>query len=83
MGFISKKRKNNILNKISIEREFASEIVEIFEEKLEELNVTLPGIIYDNDDEDSRIKSKVRKELITEIEDFVCANKKTLFNKIA
>ena len=50
MGFISKKRKNNILNKISIEREFASEIVEIFEEKLEELNVTLPGIIYDNDD---------------------------------
>lgn len=83
MGFISKRKKSNILNNISIEGEFASEIVEIFEEKLEELNVTLPGIIYDNDDEDSRIKSKVRKELITEIEDFVCANKKTLFNKIA
>ena len=70
--------KSNKLGLIS-----PTKIVEIFEEKLEELNVTLPGIIYDNDDEDSRIKSKVRKELISEIEDFVCANKKTLFNKIA
>lgn len=83
MGFISKKKKNNILSNTSIEREFASEIVEIFEEKLEELNVTLPGIICDNEDRDARIKSKVKKELISEIEDFIYANKKTLFNKIA
>lgn len=33
MGFISKRKKNNILSNTSIEREFASEIVEIFEEK--------------------------------------------------
>jgi len=83
MGFISKRKKSSILNNISIEGEFASEIVEIFEEKLEELNVTLPGVIYNNDDKDSRIKSKVKRELISEIEDFICANKKTLFNKIA
>lgn len=83
MGFISKRKKNNILSNTSIEREFASEIVEIFEEKLEELNVTLPGLICDNEDREARIKSKVKKELISEIEDFIYANKKTLFNKIA
>lgn len=83
MGFISKRKKNNILSNTSIEREFASEIVEIFEEKLEELNVTLPGLICDSEDRDTRIKSKVKKELISEIEDFIYANKKTLFNKIA
>lgn len=83
MGFISKRKKNNILSNTSIEREFASEIVEIFEEKLEELNVTLPRLICDNEDREARIKSKVKKELISEIEDFIYANKKTLFNKIA
>ena len=83
MGFISKRKKNNILSNTSIEREFASEIVEIFEEKLEELNVPLPGLIGDSEDRDARIKSKVKKELISEIEDFIYANKKTLFNKIA
>lgn len=83
MGFISKRKKNNILSNTSIEREFASEIVEIFEEKLEELNVTLLGLICDNEDREARIKSKVKKELISEIEDFIYANKKTLFNKIA
>lgn len=83
MGFISKRKKNNILSNTSIEREFASEIVEIFEEKLEELNLTLPGLICDNEDREARIKSKVKKELISEIEDFIYANKKTLFNKIA
>lgn len=83
MGFISKRKKNNILSNTSIEREFASEIVEIFEEKLEELKVTLPGLICDSKDRDARIKSKVKQELISEIEDFIYANKKTLFNKIA
>ena len=83
MGFISKRKKNNILSNTSIEREFASEIVEIFEEKLEDLNVTLPGLICDNEDREARIKSKVKKELISEIEDFIYTNKKTLFNKIA
>lgn len=72
MGFISKKKKNNIFHKRSIEREFASEIVEIFEEKLEELDITLPNI-----------KANVRKELISEIEDFIYINKRVLSKKIA
>ncbi len=82
MGFISKVRKINIFQNRNIEKEFASEIVEIFEEKLEELNVTLPGII-NKDDEDKRIKSKVRNELISEIEDFIYINKATLTKKSA
>ena len=72
MGFISKKKKNNIFHKRNIEREFASEIVEIFEEKLEELDITLPNI-----------KAQVRKELISEIEDFIYINKRVLSKKIA
>lgn len=83
MGFISKIKEINIFNKKNIEREFASEIVEIFEEKLEELNVTLPGIVQNKDEKESRIKSKVRSELISEIEDFVYINKKALTKKIA
>lgn len=83
MGFISKKRKFNIFRKKYIEREFASEIVEIFEEKLEKLNVTLPGIIKNDEDKDKRIKSRVKNELIAEIEDFIYANKNVLTKKTA
>ncbi len=83
MGFISKKRKFNIFRKKDIEREFASEIVEIFEEKLENLNVTLPGLIKNDEDKDKRIKSRVKNELIAEIEDFLYANKNVLTKKTA
>ena len=83
MGFISKKRKFNIFQKKDIEREFASEIVEIFEEKNENLNVTLPGIIKNDEDKDKRIKSRVKNELIAEIEDFIYANKNVLTKKTA
>lgn len=81
MGFISKKKKK-IFHNGNIEREFALEIVEIFEEKLEELNVTLPGI-RDKESYEQRITNKVKKDLICEIEDFVYANKETLAKKIA
>ena len=79
MGFISKKKsvipsKNND----TIERQFASEIVEIFEEKLEDLDVTLPGITKNSEDEERRIKTTLRNELIAEIEDFIYSNKKAL-----
>ncbi|MCI8999686.1 MAG: hypothetical protein HFJ26_01815 [Clostridia bacterium] len=75
MGFISKKRKINIFHKRNIEREFALSIVEIFEEKLEELRVNLPEIVKN---EDTKIKDKVRNELVYEIENFVCMNKSVL-----
>lgn len=75
MGFISKKRKINMFHKKNIEREFALAIVEIFEEKLEESRTTLPEIIKNKD---KRMKDKIRNELVYEIEDFVCKNKKVL-----
>lgn len=82
MGFISKKKK--VINDYNyIDKDFASEIVEIFEEKLDELNITLPGIIVDNEDKESRIKKKLRNELISEIEDFIYSNKKKLLKKVA
>lgn len=82
MGFISKKRKF-ILKKRCIDKEFASEIVEIFEEKLSDLNVALPGITEKEDENNTKIKSKVKKELICEIEEFVSANKSKLLKKVA
>lgn len=75
MGFISKKRKINMFHKKNIEREFALAIVEIFEEKLEESRITLPEIIKNKD---KRMKDKIRNELVYEIEDFICKNKKAL-----
>lgn len=82
MGFISKKRKSIFQNK-RIDKEFASEIVEIFEEKLSDLNVALPGITENEYDNNTKIKSRVKKELICEIEEFVSANKNKLLKKVA
>lgn len=82
MGFISKKRKS-IFKKKSIDKEFSSEIVEIFEEKLNNLNVTLSGITENEDDNNIKMKNKVKNELICEIEDFISANKSKLLKKVA
>lgn len=81
MGFISNKKEKSITN--SIDKDFASEIVEIFEDKLKELNVTLPGMVIDEHDEDVRIKTKVRNELIYEIENLIYSNKSKLVNNAA
>lgn len=82
MGFISKKIKS-IFKKKSIDKEISSEIVEIFEEKLNDLNVTLLGITENEDDNNIKIKNKVKNELICEIEDFISANKSKLLKKVA
>lgn len=82
MGFISKKRKSIFKNKCK-DKEFASEIVEIFEEKLSDFNVTLPGITEQEEDNNLKIRSKVKNDLICEIEDFISANKSKLLTKVA
>ena len=82
MGFISKKR-NSIFKKKCKDKEFASEIVEIFEEKLSDFNVTLPGITEQEEDNNLKIRSKVKNDLICEIEDFISANKSKLLKKVA
>lgn len=69
MGFISKKKKVNKFHKRNLEREFASQIFEILEEKLDELNVNLPR--------------EIKNELVSEIEEFIGINKRILSKKIA
>ena len=81
MGFISKKKSKIVIpsdeNK-NIERQYAKEIVEIFEEKLDELNVSLPGVTKNSEDEERRIKTDLRNELVSEIDDFLCLNQKNI-----
>ena len=83
MGFISKKKSKIVIpsneNK-NIERQYAKEIVEIFEEKLDELNVSLPGVTKNSEDEERRIKTDLRNELVSEIDDFLCLNQKIYKN---
>lgn len=82
MGFISKGKKA-ILKKKCIDKEFASEIVEIFEDKLRDFNIVLPGITEKEEDNNLKIRSKIKKELICEVEDFIIVNKSKLLKKIA
>ena len=83
MVFISKKKSKIVIpsneNK-NIERQYAMEIVEIFEEKLDELNVSLPGVTKNSEDEERRIKTDLKNELVSEIEDFLCLNQKVYVN---
>ena len=69
MGLISKKKKVNKFHERNLEREFASQIFEILEEKLDELNVNLPR--------------EIKNELVSEIEEFIGINKRILSKKIA
>ena len=82
MGFISriKQRHHKLKNS---ENELASEIVEIFEEKLDELNISLPGVDVNQYDKNARIKTKLKKELIYEIEMLIYLNKDNLIKNVA
>lgn len=82
MGFISKRRKS-IFKKKCMDKQFASEIVEIFEDKLNDFNVTLPGVTENEDGNNLKIRSKVKNDLIYEIEEFISANKSKLLKKVA
>ena len=79
MGFISRiKQKHHKLKKA--ENELATEIVE---EKLEELNISLPGVQVNKYDKNARIKTKLKKELIYEIEMLIYLNKDNLIKNVA
>ncbi len=79
---ISNKKKIPI-NNTSIYNEFASEIVEIFEEKLEELNITITTKSKETENKDSKIINELRKELVYKIEEFIYSNKNKLISKTA
>lgn len=76
MRFISKKRKS--VNKDKITEEFASEIVEIFEEKLEELNIILPDKFRESKENEARIFGSNYYDLCDRITEFIRINRKKL-----
>lgn len=73
----------NFRKKLIKEDEFASQIVEILEEKLDDMKIKVPRKIQDENNEQVKLKEELRKELIYEITDFIMANKKVLLSKVA
>lgn len=59
-------------------RNFASGILEIFEEKLEELNISLPDIQREGKQDEARIYGKNYYDLLDEISDFIRLNKRCI-----
>lgn len=74
MGFISRKKKN--VN--CTVNEFATQILEIFEEKLEELDITLPDRSHSQNIDEARIYGSNYYDLEDKIIDFISINKKQL-----
>lgn len=65
--------------KRNVKKELASEIVEILEEKLDEMKIGLPKNMLDKSDEQVRFREDLRKELEYEIADFISINKIAFF----
>lgn len=70
-------------NKKKIKEELASEIVEILEEKLDEMKIGVPKNVLDNKEDQVKIREDLRKELVYEIADFISMNKKAFSNRKA
>lgn len=60
------------------DREFAREIIDIFEEKLEELNITLPDKFKEGKKSEARIFGNNYYDLEDEISEFISLNKRLL-----
>lgn len=73
----------NFKKKLKREEEFASQVVEILEEKLEEMYVNVPTEILDVNETSVKLRADLRQELVYEIVDFISANKKVLVKKVA
>lgn len=65
-------------SKRKLRKELASEIVEILEEKLDEMEIEVPKNVLEMKDEQVKFKENFRKELVCEIADFISINKKAL-----
>lgn len=69
--------------KQQIDNEFASEVVEILEEKLDDMNIKPPLKMLDKENEQVKFRKDLRQELVYEISDFISHNKKNLIKKVA
>lgn len=70
MKFIFRRKK-----KLKRLRDLSDAIIEIFEEKLDELNITLPDKNREGKDEEVRIFGDTYYELEKDIEDLISINK--------
>ena len=64
--------------KRNIYRNFASGILEILEEKLEELNISLPDNQREGKQDEARIYGENYYDLLDEISDFIRLNKRCI-----
>lgn len=67
-------------SKRKLRKELASEIVEILEEKLDEMEIEVPKNVLEMKDEQVKFKENFRKELVCEIADFISINKRSLLD---
>lgn len=74
----TKRRKKGIT-----EKEFAEEILEIFEERLDKLNISLPDKSRESNNTKSRIYGSNYYDLRDEIEDLIYRNKKRLVIEVS
>ena len=74
----TKRRKKGIT-----EKEFAEEILEIFEERLDKLNIALPDKNRESNNTESRIYGSNYYDLRDEIEDLIYRNKKRLVIEVS
>lgn len=74
----TKRRKKGIT-----EKEFAEEILEIFEERLDKLNISLPDKNRESNNTETRIYGSNYYDLRDEIEDLIYRNKKRLVIEVS
>ena len=67
-------------NKKKVRKDIASEIVEILEEKLDEIKIEVPKDVLEMKDDQVKFKENFRKELVCEIADFISINKRVFSN---
>ena len=70
MKFIFRRKK-----KLKRLRDLSDAIIEIFEEKLDELNITLPDKAREGNDDEARIFGNTYYDLEKDIEDLISINK--------
>lgn len=74
INFKRKRKKKN-------DSQFALEIVEILEEKIENMNIKLPQNLLDRSEEQVRFRKDIRNELVYEISDLISINKRNLISE--
>lgn len=72
-----------IKSKRKLKKELASEIVEILEEKIDEMKIEVPKNVLDENDEQVKFRKDLRKELVSEIADFISINKRVFSSEKA